>query len=323
MPETTVLMPTEPREPTPPGNSDPVTTKKSFGRRNAQLATITALTYVVFLLLMARIPGGDIGLIAVTTLLSLFFTLLFTVLMARSLTDRKSLAVAALISIAAIVPSIIIPLLVRMHPEWPIWGPMGPRYKAYRGMLRLVPGEDSLIMVTAAVSIGVGISRLVKEFKMLLPIAVMLAVVDLYVVFGGGLVTQAQHGSPVAAHLMNSLTVQLPTVHPARGVAPMQLAVGFADYLFIGLFFACFAKFKAPAKKTFLVLFAVLAGYMMVVAFRNIALPALVPIGVVVIGMHIKRFEYKRDELFALLYAGIIVGVIGTIFYIKSRIGAK
>ncbi|HEV2472271.1 MAG TPA: hypothetical protein VGS41_06375, partial [Chthonomonadales bacterium] len=37
------------------------------------------------------------------------------------------------------------------------------------------------------------------------------------------------------------------------------------------------------------------------------ALPALVPIAVVVIGAHWRRFKYERSEAFALLYAGIIV----------------
>ena len=309
-------------EPESPSVAATASSQTEFARNNSRLAAITGLSFVVFNLAVRHIPANT-GLIFLTTLISLFATLLFTVLVARSLGSNRSLAATAIVSIGVILPSILIPLLFNLAPSLPIWARLAIPFRTYRNLLHAVPGVDGLIMVAAAVSIGVAISRLVKEFKMLLPIAVMLALVDLYVVFGGGLVTQAQHGNAAAAHLMNSLTVKLPTAHPAQGVAPMQLAVGFADYLFIGLFFGCFASFRVPAKRTFTVLFITLALYMTVVAFKNIALPALVPIAVVVVGMHLKRFNYKRDELFALLYAGLIVGAIGAFFFFKSRVGVK
>ena len=58
---------------------------------------------------------------------------------------------------------------------------------------------------------------------------------------------------------------------------------------------------------------------MFVVAFKELALPALVPIAVVVIGMNLRRFRYERSELFALLYAGIIVAVVVGGFYLVSH----
>jgi hypothetical protein len=155
---------------------------------------------------------------------------------------------------------------------------------------------------------------------MLLPIAVVLAVIDMYVVFGGGLVTQAVNGNETAAGLMSSLTVKLPTVHPAVGALPMQLELGFADFLFIGLFFACFTKFGSASRQTFLVLCGTLAGVMLFVGLVDVALPALVPIAVVVLGMNIRRFNFARDELFAMMYAGIVVAVIILVLVVKGRL---
>ncbi len=103
----------------------------------------------------------------------------------------------------------------------------------------------------------------------------------------------------------------------------MQLAVGFADYLFIALFFACFVKFHAPGKRTFLTLCFTLAAYMMIVAVKDVALPALVPIAVVVVSMNFRRFQFERQELFAMLYAGIIVGIIGGVLYWRTSAHEK
>jgi hypothetical protein len=189
----------------------------------------------------------------------------------------------------------------------------------YQRALHGVPGVDGLVMVTCAVSIGVLVSRVVREFKMLLPIAIVLAIVDMYVVFGGGLVTQAASGNDIAGKLMSSLTVKLPTVHPAMGALPMQLELGFADFMFIGLFFACFVKFGAPSRRTFQVLCCTLAGVMLYVARVDVAMPALVPIAIVVVGMSFRKFKFARDELFAMLYAGIIVAIIIIVLVIRSH----
>jgi len=289
------------------------------GKKDLRYAIGTAVCYVIFLQVVERIKSGTEAVILLTTLISLLFTLAYTVSLARGLRGNAAIAIAGLVSAFLILPSILIPFLHNLHPEWPFWGGFAPRYKLYRYLLHAEPGVDSILMMTCAVSIGVLISRTVKEFKILLPIAVVLALVDLYVVFGGGLVAQAEHGNAVAGSLMTGLTVKLPTVHHAVGAAPMQLAVGFADFLFIALFFACFVKFSSPSRNTFITLCVTLAGYMAIVALKNVALPALVPIAVVVVGMNLKRFEYARQELFAMLYAAIIVAVVGGGLYIRNR----
>ena len=106
---------------------------------------------------------------------------------------------------------------------------------------------------------------------------------------------------------MSALTVQLPTMHSTNGAAPFVLSIGFADFLFIALFFACFARFGIPARRTFQVLFVTLFLYMAIVFLTGTALPALVPVGVVVLVMNWRQFRYERSEAFALLYAGLIL----------------
>ena len=62
-----------------------------------------------------------------------------------------------------------------------------------------------------------------------------------------------------------------------------------------------------------------LAAYMAVVALAGLALPALVPMAAVLIGMNIRRFRYERSELFALLYAGLIVAGVLIALALRAR----
>lgn len=260
---------------------------------------LSAFAYLLLFRLASYLPSANEAL-AATTLASLFLLLLFTASLARTIrTEREWIGLTAgcaILLIAARNPSL-------------------------RGVAGLLPGFDGLMMVGLGVSAGTLISYLIKEVKMLLPAGVMLALVDLYVVFGGGLVAQATSGkSAQAAQLMKAFTVVLPTTQATTGAEPMQLAVGFADFLFIALFFACFRRFGVPSRKTFQALTVVLILYMFAVLFTGTPLPALVPIAVVVIAMNFRHFKYEREEKFALLYAGLIVlTLFGYLFYVSRK----
>ena len=297
-------------------SSSPAAYTPEFARREGLWALGVGVGYLVFWQIVMRIRSGDVTVVLTTTLLSLAITLLFTVRAARALRSPVALGVCFGLTALLILPSILIPLLHRLFPLWAVWGQLAPYYKSYSLGLHSIAGLDGLLMILLAVCLGTLVSRMVREFKILLPMAIALALVDLYVVFGGGLVTQAQSGkAPVAQAAMQALTVQLPTTQPKSGAAPLPLAVGFADFLFIALFFACFARFGIPSRNTFLVLCALLMAYLLVVFLTNAALPALVPIAVVVIGMNLRRFRYERSEAFALLYAGLLLLAIAAAFY--------
>ncbi len=266
---------------------------------DAKRALFSVVGYLLLYRLASYLPNTTEAIV-VTTLASLFLILLFTVSLARVVhTPREWLALTV-----ACAPFV---------------------FPAVRNAIRFLPGFDGLMMVGLAVSAGTLISHLMKEMKILLPAAVMLAMVDLYVVFGGGLVAQATSGnSPQAAKMMQALTVNLPTTQAKAGAEPLQLAVGFADFLFIALFFACFRRFGIPSRKTFQALTTVLILYMLAVAFTGTPLPALVPIAVVVISLNLRHFKYERSELFALLYAGLIVlALFGYLLHVSRKTQAK
>jgi len=288
--------------------------------RDGRVAFITAAAYLTLFNVTPRLPWSGIGIIVVMTLLSLLLVLLFTVTTARAMKSRRASDVNLLLSALLAIPFVAIQLFLVRFPEWD-WRTIlqSPIIMTY-GSLARVPGMIGLWLMWFAASLGVLIARLVKEMKILLPMAVVLALVDLYVVFGGGLVTQAQSGKvPMAQAAIRALTVALPTASPTTGAAPMQLQIGFADFLFIATFFTCFARFGVRSRYTFYVLCVLLTGYMLFVAQTGISMPALVPVAVVVIGMNVRHFRYSRDEWFAMLYAGLIVGAVLGFMVWRSR----
>ncbi len=285
------------------GEEEPALPAEDEGRR----ALLAALGYLLFYRLVPYLPFQQVSVIVVTTLLSLGVTLLFTVRCARALRSPRALAISLALAAIVTVPMVALPILARTIHSPTISSLYLAAGAVYRPLFRALPGAKGLLLIWLAVSLGVLVSRLVREFKMLLPMAVVLALVDLYVVFGGGLVTQAESGkSTVAAAAMKALTVELPNSASRSPAQPLTLAVGFADYLFIALFFACFVRFAIPSRRIFAVLYITLALYMTAAAFDPTPLPALVPIGIVIIAMCFRRFAFTRDERFAMLYAALL-----------------
>lgn len=282
-------------------------------------ALVAALAYFALQMLAARFRPTNQGVYAGISLVSLVITLTYTVALARSPRSLRSQIFALVLSAAIVLPFMSLPFL-RFTTQGQLTTARHV-FEFYRSLFQAAPGVRGFLVMTLAVSLGVVLSRMVREIKILLPIAVVLALIDLYVVFGGGLVSQANSGkAPAAQAAMTMLTVSLLPKSPAGVSAPHPLAVGFADYLFIALFFACFARFQVPSRRTFVLLCGILCTTMGVVILGRLDLPALIPIAVVVIGSHIDSFRYRRDEAFAMLYAGLlVVAILAGLVFMSHR----
>jgi hypothetical protein len=291
------------------------------GMRETRRALAAAAVFLLFSLTVPYIPYDDMLTVVLSTLLSLVVSLLLTIFIARALRSRRAIWINVIVSGALVLPSVVIRILAARYPEWTIWARIAPEFRAYSiALFGTVPGLGYVLLIWFAAAFGALLGRVVREMKMLLPVAVALALVDLYVVYGGGAVYQARSGhSHVAAAAMQALAVRLPAKRVTTGASPLALQVGFADYLFIALFFSCLARFGVPSRSTAIVLCLTLAAYMAVVALAGLALPALVPMAAVLIGMNIRRFRYERSELFALLYAGLIVAGVLIALALRAR----
>jgi hypothetical protein len=298
--------PLQPEKPRAARWSDPV------------IAAASAALYILLQLLVVGLRLTAPVAVYAISIVSLAVTLAYAVALARSLRSLRTQLLWLEFTGAAMLPLIILPFMRYASPGQA--ARIVPILRVCLLVVAIVPGLHGVLLISLAVSIGVLLSRAFREFKLLLPAAVVLALVDLYVVFGGGLVTQANSGrAPAAQVAMRVMTVGLTPRLAGRGHAP-PLAVGFADFLFIALFFAAFRRFGVPARRTFVLLCSILCLYLAAVVILHLDLPALVPIAIVVIGCNWTAFRYKRDEAFAMLYAGLIVlGILGALIYAAHR----
>src|SRR5207244_2528136 len=80
-----------------------------------------------------------------------------------------------------------------------------------------------------------------------------------------------------------------------------------------------FVPTRAAYLRTLYGLVGILCVYMLIVLFKDMNLPALLPMAVLVIAIHWRHFHYERSELFALLYAALFIALIALGFWYVAR----
>lgn len=187
-------------------------------------------------------------------------------------------------------------------------------------------------LLVAAVMGGSLIARIVKTPNMIGPICAIVALIDIWGVLFGGIVSQLIEKAPsVAGKAMTSLPSvgsagAIPTQGFAASIQPAQIGVG--DYLFLGLLFGALhlngMNWRGAARLVMplvaLALLAVASGDNLLKG--GIMLPGLLFIGAGVAIPNRRYFQYTREEKFALLYAFGFVTLltIGLFFAITSQL---
>lgn len=266
------------------------------------------LIYLAFWQIAPRIRTESLGAILVSTVLGLALIVWFNAQIARGFRRPSQFAWSLLITAAAIIPLQALSFTGKLIPPW--------------SWMLAVKGLPHLVLVWMASSLGGLLSFLLRGANMIPPVAAVLALVDIWTVLLGGPVGKiVQSDNPTAVKVTKMMTVPLPAPEP-RGATPMQLVVGFADFLFIAFFVAAITRFVPPERvyrRMLLALIVVLGAYMLVVAFTGWPLPALLPLAVVMLALHWRYFQYSRSEVFAMLYAGLFILLIGAGFWYMSQ----
>lgn len=164
--------------------------------------------------------------------------------------------------------------------------------------------------------LGGMIACLIKDKNMILPVAIFLAGFDIFVVtYPSGPVQQILQKNPEA---FKKVAYSVPTavVEGSKNIG-LNIAgyVGPADFFFLAMFFILLTKFRMKYKETLPYMVGALVIYLLIVLFAgNVsigpislgALPALVPIGAVVLAVNRKEFQLKGDELIGTIIVSII-----------------
>jgi hypothetical protein len=187
-------------------------------------------------------------------------------------------------------------------------------------LLGLVTAVGQQALVAWCLAVGAMIALLLKDRNLLLPVAIFLALFDMWLVFAPeGVVNQTVVRGTGQALAAVGYQIPKPQTVASGGYAAPLAYVGPADYLFLAMFFVALFRFGMRTRETFRVAVPVLAAYLLVVLLlgqveigpiRLGALPALVPIGAVVLIVNRKEFRLTKDEL----YATLLLAVLGTTF---------
>jgi len=172
------------------------------------------------------------------------------------------------------------------------------------------PLESLLFLVTCAF-LGRLLSRLVREVNMLVPIAIVLLLVDIFTVFFG----PTGEALDKVPELVSRLSIGLPAVGSAVGPEGARgfgfiASAGLGDFIFLALFFAATWRYGLRFDRTFWYIFALVAVAML----GSLALPFLPGIPLlpfIAIGFLIAntgQFTFTQQEKLYLLIAVIFIG---------------
>ncbi len=174
-----------------------------------------------------------------------------------------------------------------------------------------------LCLMLAAMSGGALLSHLVRYPNMVGPICAATALIDIWGVMFGGIVSQMLQSEKTKGVAEKAMAA-MPKIGTATGSNySVEIAsIGAGDFLFLGLFFTILHSHQMNARGalnwvTPLITIALLLIVSGIVPF----LPGLLFIGLGVAIPNWKFFQFTRDERFALLWAGLLVLVLTIALY--------
>lgn len=160
--------------------------------------------------------------------------------------------------------------------------------------------------VLAAGGVGAALGRLIREPNILAPAGVFAAFADFVVVNFGTVhrALQTEKGQAMVA----AVSAKVPAIHPRL----TTLTIGPADFLFLGLFLMCAARFGMGLRKNAVLLSIVLAASLVAVqADLFKAMPALAPMSLAFVIANWRHFRLSRQEVISTF---VVIGLAGAMF---------
>jgi hypothetical protein len=177
-----------------------------------------------------------------------------------------------------------------------------------------------------AVGLGALIATVLTDKNMILPVALVLAILDIVLVLTPiGTVNQTLKKAP---RIITTVALSVPKLQStAEGERPAGAKLrttgyaGPADFVFLSMFFVALYRFQMRTRETLLWVVPTLLMYLVLVGALSVPLPALVPIGLVVMLVNWKEFQLNKEE--KLITFGFAALAAGLLFYGLTRPGPK
>jgi hypothetical protein len=245
---------------------------------------------------------------------------------------RKRFAVTAALALLGVA------VLVWLGVEYGLWPLVRGSLRAARAARQAPTSGQQLLffatttvqdlaMITGASLVGTMLARLIRHPNMLGPIGAAIALIDIWGVMFGGIVSQMLSNKatqPLAERAM-AAGPKVGAIGAARPEFSVEIpSIGVGDFLFIALLLSVLVNlamnWKTSARLMWLFISFALLSINLLPFVPH--LPGLLFIAGAVILPNWKYSRFTREEQFALLYAGILVVVltVGLYFGFKTML---
>jgi len=255
------------------------------------------------------------GIIAGVGLTSLAFALLLALSLCRI--PLRAGAEAALMVGAGVVFAAARPMVVAVVGRWLGAAETGQRLAE---ALPAFLGQESIgntALIVWAIFLGRLVSRVIREGKLLLPVAVVASIADIITVFHG-VVAKVTEQAP---EVVEAFSATMPVEIPAGVSVPVLTAVGIGDFLFLALFLSVALRYSMNAVKAMWAVFAA----MLVAPFAFFlwpdapGMPGLPFISAGLLAAVWPHLKYSREERRALAVSGVLVAVVAVVVWMAVR----
>ena len=168
--------------------------------------------------------------------------------------------------------------------------------------------------------LGILLSPIIREANVLLPVALIAMPID----YLGAMTPIGFTQNAVSQHpgVVQAMSVPVPVTgsatHGGGGLHPIGF-IGPGDILFMAFFFAVVLRLGLNVRGTFWWMYGLLTATMLFVLVSGVNIAALIPMGLAVLFANGRFFKLKREEVFATLYAGILILALVAGFYAYSH----
>ncbi len=170
------------------------------------------------------------------------------------------------------------------------------------------PGQlllGNAVLIVCAAFLGKLVSRIIREGKLLFPVAIVASLADVITVFWG----VVAHVTRTAPEVVQTFSASAPVAPPPNVSAPILSAVGIGDFLFVALFLALAVRHAMRPTATLWATFALMlvAPLAFLISPSAAGMPGLPFISAAALWANWRHLEFTREEKRALSLAGAIV----------------
>lgn len=274
-------------------------------RRPWLMAMLALGVYVAFNLLLPLIPPphhAPLGVIIALVAGSTAAFMLLQLWLAQAVVGLKPRPLAC--GLAAVACTALFVVFYRLSVPYGVNPPAG---------LQFVQG---LAVTLGCTFLGILLSAIIREPNVLLPVALIAMPIDYL-----GAMTSigfTKHVVDKNPGFVQHVSVPVPSVGGSAhhgGLHPLGF-IGPGDILFVAFFFAVVLRLSMNVRGTFWWIYGLLTVTMLIVHTFGFNIAALVPMGLAVLTANYRYFKLKREEVFATLYAGLLIVTLVTGFYL-------